>query len=144
MRFSNTITIDRPASAVFAYLAELENLPRWNYAISEARKLTSGPTRVGSTYLQVRTLPRPSEGTLEVTEFEPDRRLTIQGAFGPLSGQATYVLEPAGDVTNLTNAMDLNAKGALRLVAPLATGRVSAAVAENLTKLKGILERRAD
>ena len=84
------------------------------------------------------------EGTLEVTEFEPDRRLTIRGAFGPLSGQATYVLEPAGDVTNLTNAMDLNAKGALRLVAPLATGRVSAAVAENLTKLKEILERRAD
>jgi hypothetical protein len=54
------------------------------------------------------------------------------------------VLEPAGDVTKLTNAMDLNAKGALRLVAPLATGRVSAAVAENLTKLKAILERRAD
>jgi uncharacterized protein YndB with AHSA1/START domain len=41
MRFSNTITIDRPASAVFAYLAELENLPRWNYAISETHKLTT-------------------------------------------------------------------------------------------------------
>src|SRR4029434_7982707 len=82
--------------------------------------------RAGSTYPQVRTVPRPSGGTLEVTEFEPARRLTIRGAFGPLSGQATYVLEPAGDVTKLTNAMDLNAKGALRLVAPLATGRVSA------------------
>jgi uncharacterized membrane protein len=143
VRFSNTITIDRPASAVFAYLAELENLPRWNYAISETRKLSSGPTRVGSRYLQVRTLPRPSEDTLEVTEYEPDRRLTVRGMFGPLSGQATYVLEPAGGATSLTNAMDLKAKGALSLVAPLATARVSAAVTENLTKLKEILERRA-
>jgi uncharacterized membrane protein len=143
MRFSNTITIDRPASAVFAYLAELENLPRWNYAISETRKLSEGPTGVGSRYLQVRTLPRPSEETLEITGFEPDRRLTLRGAFGPLSGEATYVLEPAGGATSLTNAMDLDAKGALSLVAPLATARVRAAVAENLTRLKEILERRA-
>jgi uncharacterized membrane protein len=143
MRFSNTITIDRPASAVFAYLAELENLPRWNYAISETRKLSEGPTGVGSRYLQVRTLPRPSEETLEITGFEPDRRLAVRGAFGPLSGEATYVLEPAGAATSLTNAMDLDAKGALSLVAPLATARVRAAVAENLTRLKEILERRA-
>jgi uncharacterized membrane protein len=143
MRFSNTITIDRPASAVFAYLAELENLPRWNYAISETRKLSEGPTGVGSRYLQVRTLPRPSEETLEITGFEPDRRLAVRGAFGPLSGEATYVLEPAGGATSLTNAMDRDAKGALSLVAPLATARVRAAVAENLTRLKEILERRA-
>jgi uncharacterized membrane protein len=142
MKFSNTITIERPASAVFAYLAELENLPRWNYAISETRKLSPGPTGVGSRYLQVRTLPRPSEETLEVTEFQPDRRLTVRGGFGPLSGEATYVLRPAGAATSLTNAMDLDAKGALRLVAPLASARVSAAVAENLGKLKEILEGR--
>jgi uncharacterized membrane protein len=142
MKFTNTITIDRPASAVFAYLADLENLPRWNYAISETRKLSPGPTGVGARYVQVRTLPRPSEETLEVTEFEPDRRLTVRGGFGPLSGEATYVLEPAGTATSLTNAMDLDASGALRLVAPLATARVSAAVAKNLTRLKELLERR--
>jgi uncharacterized membrane protein len=32
VRFSNDIVIRRPANTVFAYLADLENLPRWNYA----------------------------------------------------------------------------------------------------------------
>lgn len=141
MRFSNTLTIRRPAGEVFAYLAELENLPRWNYAISETRRLSAGPAGVGSRYLQVRSLPSPSEETLEVTGFEPDRRLALDGAFGPLSGRATYELEPTADGTRLTNTMDLEpSTAALRVVAPLATPRVKAAVAANLRTLKGILE----
>jgi hypothetical protein len=71
MRFANTITIDRPPAAVFAYLADLENLPRWNYAISETRKITAGPVRVGSRYRQSRTIPVHSEESLEVIEFSP-------------------------------------------------------------------------
>lgn len=142
MRFSNTLTIRRPAGEVFAYLAELENLPRWNYAISETRKLSAGAAGVGSRYLQVRSVPRPSEETFEVTEFEPDRRLTLHGGFGPLSGQATYELQPTAEGTRLTNTMDLEpSTAALRVVAPLAAPRVKAAVAANLRTLKGILER---
>jgi uncharacterized protein YndB with AHSA1/START domain len=141
MRFSNTLRIRRPAGEVFAYLARFENLPRWNYAISETRKLSAGPVGVGSRYLQVRSVPRPSEETFEVTEFEPDRRLVLRGGFGPLSGAATYELEPTADGTRLTNTMDLEpSTAALRVVAPLATRRVKAAVAANLRTLKGILE----
>jgi uncharacterized protein YndB with AHSA1/START domain len=141
MRFSNTLTIRRAADEVFAYLARFENLPRWNYAISETRKLSAGPVGVGSRYLQVRSVPRPSEETFEVTEFEPDRRLALRGGFGPLSGVATYELEPTADGTRLTNTMDLEPPtAALRVVAPLATRRVKAAVAANLRTLKGILE----
>jgi uncharacterized protein YndB with AHSA1/START domain len=141
MRFSNTITIHRPPREVFAYLAEFENLPRWNYAISQTRRISAGPVGVGSSAVQVRTLPRPSEETLTVTEYEPDRRLAVHGTFGPLTGRATYLLELIGDSTRLTNEMDLApSTGASRLLAPLAVGRVKAAVAANLGKLKDILE----
>jgi uncharacterized protein YndB with AHSA1/START domain len=61
MRFTNTITIDRPLATVFTYLADFENLPRWNYAIGETRKLTTGPVNVGSRYVQTRTIPVHSE-----------------------------------------------------------------------------------
>ena len=43
MQFTNTITIIRRPAEVFAYLAHFENLPRWNYAISDTRKTSSGP-----------------------------------------------------------------------------------------------------
>ncbi|HYU04762.1 MAG TPA: SRPBCC family protein [Jatrophihabitantaceae bacterium] len=141
MRFVNTITIDRAPSAVFAYLAEFENVPRWNYAIAETRKATDGPVRVGARYLQLRTIPTRSEETFEVVEFEPDRRLVIRGQIGPFFGDIAYVLEGAANATVLTNTCDLRAHGPLSVVAPLATRRVQSAVAANLDVLKQILER---
>ena len=35
--FENTVTIRRPIAAVFAFLADFENIPAWNYAIVETR-----------------------------------------------------------------------------------------------------------
>lgn len=140
MRFSNTIEIRRPPEVVFEYLATPENIPSWNYAIAASRRSPSGPIRVGSRILQHRTVPRPADEQLEVSELAPSRRLVLVGDLGPLRGTIAYALEPTPDGTRLTNAAELEARGALRLAAPLATGRVRAAVAENLVKLKGILE----
>jgi uncharacterized protein YndB with AHSA1/START domain len=141
MQFTNTIRIERPAAEVFAYLADLENLPQWNYAIGETRKTSDGPVGVGSRYLQVRTIPDHSEEALEVTGFEPDRRLTIRGDLGPFHGDVSYKLDPAQGGTILTNTMDLKASGAVRGIAPLASIRVKAAVATNLNALKRLLEQ---
>jgi uncharacterized protein YndB with AHSA1/START domain len=140
MRFTNTVTINRQPSVVFAYLADLENLPRWNYAISQTRKTSDGPVGVGTRYRQTRTVPTHSEETFEVTEFEPDDKLSIRGALGPFHSEATYLLSPTEDGTVLTNTMDLRPSGALRLVAPLAASRIKSAVATNLDTLKRILE----
>ena len=140
MKFTNTITINRQPDEVFAFLAHFENVPRWNYAITETGKITGGPVGVGSRYRQTRTLPTRSEEAFEVTEFEPFRTLSIEGALGPFEGEIRYLLEPVGSATVLTNTMTLQPSGPLRLVAPLATSRVKAAVAKNLNTLKQILE----
>ena len=140
MKLTNTITINRRPAEVFAFLARFENVPLWNYAISETRKVTGCPVDVGSRYQQTRTLPSRSEETFEVIEFEPDRRLSIRGALGPFQGKVTYVLEAAGNDTTLTNTMNLQPSGPLRLLAPLAAFRVESAVAANLDTLKHILE----
>jgi uncharacterized protein YndB with AHSA1/START domain len=140
MKFTNTITINRQPAEVFAFLAHFENVPLWNYAISETRKIAGGPVGVGSRYRQTRTLPTRSEETLEVTEFEPDRRLSVQGTFGPFPAEISYLLEPTGNATALANTMNLQPSGPLRLVAPLAASRVKSAVAANLETLKLILE----
>ncbi|HZW41718.1 MAG TPA: SRPBCC family protein, partial [Agromyces sp.] len=66
MKFTNVVTINRPRAEVFAYLARFENIPRWNYAISETRQLTSGRVGVGTRYRQLRTLPSRSEEEFEV------------------------------------------------------------------------------
>ena len=140
MKFTNVVTINRPQVDVFAYLARFENIPRWNYAISETRKLTNGPVDIGTRYRQFRTIPSPSEEEFEVVEFEPDYRLAVDGDLALFHGRVSYALEAAGGATTLTNSMDLQASGAVNLVAQLATRRVQSAVAENLNALKELLE----
>lgn len=140
MRFTNTITIDRPPATVFAYLANLENLPEWNYALAETRKLTPGPVGVGARYLQTRTIPVHAEEDLEITEFVPDQKLTIDGTLNAFPATVTYTLTPTGNATTLTNTINLRTPGPLNLVAPLATNRIKSAVAANLADLKQLLE----
>lgn len=141
MRFSNTITIERQPTAVFAYLADLENLPQWNYAIEKTRKITPGPIGVGSRYLQTRVIPVRGEEGLEVTEFEPERRITLRGSLNALPALINYTLQADGSGTNLTNTVELQLPRTLNLLAPIATQRIRSAVAANLDVLKQTLER---
>ena len=140
MRFENTVTIDRPVSEVFGYLAEFENIPKWNYAIAETLQISDGPVGVGAVFRQVRSVPSRSEETFEVTEFEPNRRLAIRGGFGPLEGTLSYHLEAEAGGTRLTNSALLEGRGLAKLTAPLASGRVAEAASANLESLKELLE----
>jgi uncharacterized protein YndB with AHSA1/START domain len=140
MKFTNSLVIRRQPADVFGFLADPENIPKWNYAIASTRQITPGEIRVGTRFQQRRTLPRPAEEELEVTEIAPNRRLVLQGDLGPLHGSLAYELEEVPDGTRLTNVADLKAGGPVGFVAELAGGRVQAAVADNLGVLKRILE----
>jgi hypothetical protein len=139
--FENTVTIRRPVADVFAFLADFENVPAWNSAIVETMKVAPGPVGVGTTYRQVRSVPRRSEEDFEVTVFEPASRLEVQGTLGPFRARLNYALEPVAGGTRLTNAVELQGSGLLSVVVPLATSRVKRAVAANLDTLRAILER---
>ena len=138
--FENTVTIRRPVEDVFAFLADFENVPKWNHAIVGTRKVSPGPVRVETSYRQTRSAPSRSEEAFEVTVFEPASRLEVQGGLGPFTARVSYLLEPAGSGTRLTNAVALGSSGLLTLVAPLATSRIKHAVAANLDTLKQLLE----
>jgi hypothetical protein len=118
----------------------MENVPKWNYAIVETRRISDEPVRVGTTYRQVRSLPSRSEETLQVIELDPDRRFAVHGSLGPFEGTLTYEFEEIGGSTRLTNKADLQARGIKRLAASIVSGRVREAVAANLGTLKQLLE----
>jgi uncharacterized protein YndB with AHSA1/START domain len=139
--FANTLTITRPVGEVFAYLADAENLPRWNYAIEQTRKISPGPVGVGTVYRQTRTIPRRSQEDFEIIVFQPPGQLAFDGTFGSFKARTSYLLEAVADGTRLTNSWDLEPTSPpLRLFGPLATPRIKAAVGKNLRTLKQILE----
>ena len=142
--FENTVTIRRAVEDVFAFLADFDNIPTWNYAIVETNKTSPGPVGVGTTYRQLRSVPSRSEEGFQVTAFEPSSRLEVHGDIGPFTATISYLLAPTDHGTRLTNVVDLeSASGPLRLVAPLAASRVKTAVAANLHTLKQLLETGA-
>lgn len=140
MKFTNTVTVARAPVDVFAFLAQFEKIPQWNYAISRTWKVSDGPVGVGSTYRQERTVPSRTEEAFEVTEYDPDHRLAIEGTLGPFAARLSYRLEQTGDATLITNDVDLSPTGLTRLVAPLAANRIKSSVAANLDVLKQLLE----
>jgi hypothetical protein len=75
-----------------------------------------------------------------VTELEPDRAVAIRGTLGPFPARLRYEVEPMAAGTVLTNDVELEINGPMRLVGPVVTSRVKAAVTENLQVLKRRLE----
>lgn len=138
--FTNTIHINRKSKDVYAYLSDLEHTPEWNWAITETRKTTPGPTKVGTQYTQTRSVPQPSTEVLEIAGLEPDRRIEVRGTLAQFTARLSYDLAPTVDGTKLTNTVDLEPQGSLRLIAPILGGRIKRAVADNLNVLKTQLE----
>ena len=139
--FENTVMIGRPIEEVFGFLSDFENVPKWNYAISDTHKISEGPVGVGTMYQQVRSVPSPSEEHFEVTVHNPPRHLEIRGQLGPFPSRLSYVLDAVPEGTRVTNTVELELRGPGRLLGRIAVPRVRDAVAANLQKLKELLER---
>ncbi|MFA9429900.1 SRPBCC family protein [Egicoccus sp. AB-alg2] len=141
VRFSNTVEIARPRGEVFAYLADLEHTPEWNWAITETRKVTPGPVGVGTVYEQSRSVPRRAAETLTVRRFGVGELLELDGTLASLPVHLTYEFRDSGGGTSVVNTVQITATGASRLLAGAAGKRIAAAVGENLAVLKRILEQ---
>ncbi|MGH3797762.1 MAG: SRPBCC family protein [Pseudonocardiaceae bacterium] len=137
---TNEIRIRRPASTVFDYLADLQHLPEWNYAIRDTRQLTPGIPGASTTYRQQRILPHPLEERLKIVTHVPDRLLVFDGGLGPFTGRSTYRIDDARGVTTLRNDIELTPSVPLALLGHLASRNMTRAVGDNLRVLKSILE----
>jgi len=139
--FENTLMIRRSIEDVFGFLSDFENVPTWNYAISETHKVSQGPVGVGAIYQQVRSVPSRSEERFEVSAYNPPRHLEIQGQLGPFPSRLSYALDAVPEGTRVTNSVELELRGPGRLLGRVAVPRIRDAVAANLRKLKELLER---
>ncbi len=137
MKFENVIEIDRPVDEVFAFVADFENVPRWNYFVTDVSKTSEGSIGAGTTFHQVRKIDQQD---YRITEYEPPHRVTVETLPGSTpSFEMRYTFEGDGERTRLIDAWELDL-GRSPLLQLLGKGRVKSAVAENLGKLKELLE----
>jgi hypothetical protein len=101
------------------------------------RQLSESPRGTGTTYHQVR---KTDQQDFRIIEFEPDHTVTVKTL--PQSSpsfERRFTLYEEGDTTRIRDAWKLDT-GRPAVLERLARGRIKSAVAENLAKLKELLE----
>lgn len=110
MRIEVSQVIDRPAATVFDFYAHnhVKNHPRWD-PMMELEIGTEGPIGVGSVIKRRNThFGEPIEGTMEVTEFEENRAMSVVIREGGTETIGRIRCEPVGsDRTRLVISTDM-------------------------------------
>lgn len=134
--------ISRPIDEVYAFVAEMENEPQWHTDILEAERLTEGEIGVGTNY-RVRFRPQPmspSEGTVEIVEFDPVHRIVSRSDMGNMKPTLTHVLEETNSGTLITRRIRIETSGLMTFMSPLMKLMVRRRNVGFISNLKQVLE----
>ena len=138
-RYRRTVEIARPPEDVFAFVTDLDNLARWQPTVRDVR--WDGELAEGSEFEETREmLGRRARSRLEVTVLEPPREFSIRVVEGPVPLTVRHLLEPAGSDTRLTLEAEGQARGLMRLAAPVAERAAAHQASQDLERLKRLIE----
>ena len=120
MKVTRTVTVDRPAAEVFAYLSDFTTTTEWDPGTVRTTR-ESGDGGVGTRYHNVsRFLGRTTELIYVVTQHHAPRRLALRGENSSVVAHDTLTFEPLGAArTRVTYEADFAFRGWIRLFAPL-------------------------
>jgi uncharacterized protein YndB with AHSA1/START domain len=144
IRSEFTVEIARPPADVFAYLADPSKVPEWQSSAVEAKLATDGAIGVGSRIEEVRSfVGRRVRTTLEVTEYEPERRFSLKTVEGPVPVEVRHTLEPSNGGTRLRFVGTGDPKGFGGFAQSLLVRAAEREFKRDFRRLKAILEDRS-
>lgn len=140
----STITINRSVDDVFAVLTKLEDTPKWSSTAIEAKITSTGPIGVGTTARYVdKFLGRRIESEVEITEFEPNRKLSMRSTSGPFSFRGSVTVESSGGSTRVGGNFEAEPGGFFKLAEPVLVRIGKRQFESDLANLKDLMEANA-
>jgi uncharacterized protein YndB with AHSA1/START domain len=105
---ATSYVIKRSPEAVFEFVADPRNAPRWAVGIVSVEMLTPEPIGAGSRFQEHGRLPegRKIEAVEEIVDYEPSRRMSSRLLNRRRPHLATYTFEPVDSGTQLTFRFD--------------------------------------
>jgi uncharacterized membrane protein len=135
----STIALRREDVAAFAM--EAENDTRWIGGISSARRLTQGPTAVGTRVERVaHFLGRRVEYEMEVVELVPGKRIVMRSIRSPFPMRVTYSFEDRDAATVARVRVEGGPEGFYRIAGGLMAPAVKRNIQADVKRLKELME----
>ena len=132
------LTVNRPVTEVFDFLADIRNETAWNPRVKQIEKESGGPITMGTIFRgHYKAL-----GTLvtEVTAYERPTRLSFQSTGERMHLRGTFTLTPVGSGTSVALSAELQPGGLFAVVAPLMTPLITRQNAVAARRLKAALD----
>ncbi len=137
--------IDKPIKDVFAFVADPNNMTRWNSAVVSLEQVTPGDVGVGTKFKTVgEMMGRRMEGEMQVIAYEPDTKCGFQVNAGPMQVNLTITFKTVGTGTKIRLNAQGNPAGVFKLAEGVMAGRVKTMMEENLARLKSQLKKLKD
>jgi uncharacterized protein YndB with AHSA1/START domain len=141
MKAANSVTITRPISEVFAFVADGTTAPKWRPGVLDVTR-ESGDGGVGSVYRQGVKGPmgRRIPADYEVTDLEPDRLIAFKAIAGPFRPTGRFQFEPTDGGTRVTFSLQGELTGIRKLLMGGAASKTMRSEVGTLENLKRLLE----
>ena len=118
--YIDALDVPLPIEEAFDYLADFSRTAEWDPGVSSARRLTPGPSAVGSTFeVQISFLGKQIPLEYRITEFDHPSRVVLTGGNATLRSidEITLVSRPGG--TRISYEARLELTGIRQLADPL-------------------------
>ncbi len=137
----HTVVVNHPAEAVFDFIADGANNPRWRPAVVDIER-ASADAGAGATWRQGIRGPggRRISGDYRITTWVRPTTLAFEVVSGPARPTGTYTFTPQGpSETRVTFSLDLQPRGLMRLMSGMLTRQVENEV-RSLDNLEAALD----
>lgn len=115
-----TRAIPLPVDVVFPYAADFGNSEFWDPGVDKARKVSEGPIGVGTRYqLEGSFGPRTIQMEYEITLFEPNERVVLEGGGTGFRSVDDMQFTPDDGSTTIHYTADITLHNSLRFLGPL-------------------------
>jgi uncharacterized protein YndB with AHSA1/START domain len=142
IRIESSTQIDAPRERVFAFITDLDNLPKWQTGVIESKLKSEGPVRVGFEFEETAKVgPWRLRNVCRVTDLKPGQRFAFEAkSSGPLDYDGCFDLQPVAGGTRLTVSGTARLKGLWRLLQPLLAGDLRRETRTELESLRRLIE----
>ncbi len=142
MRIVASVNIGRPASQVWAYVADYGNDPSWRGGVTQMRPSQPGPAQVGvTTHELLRLLGMTFRTDATIGRVEPGHRLQWRAYDRQKRLEGSRLVEPTGPAScRFTEVVEGHLLGPSRPLEPLVAWLLQRQTTADLRRLKNLLE----